>query len=71
MPRFVIKLDQARALHDDFRLEFEGVLRSWAVPKGPWLAAGDKRLAVEVDDHSLSHGDYEGPRVIIGDHGVY
>jgi DNA ligase D-like protein (predicted 3'-phosphoesterase) len=71
MPRYVIQLHQARALHYDFRLEVDGVLRSWAVPKGPSLDPAEKRLAVQVDDHSLSHGDYEGPSVIIWDDGVY
>jgi DNA ligase D-like protein (predicted 3'-phosphoesterase) len=71
MPRFVIQLHQARALHYDFRLEVDGVLRSWAVPKGPSTDPREKRLAVQVPDHSLSHGDYEGPTVIIWDDGVY
>ena len=67
MPRFVIQLHQARALHYDFRLEVDGVLRSWAVPKGPSTDPSEKRLAVQVPDHSLSHGDYEGPNVSIWD----
>jgi DNA ligase D-like protein (predicted 3'-phosphoesterase) len=71
MPRFVIQLHQARALHYDFRLEVDGVLRSWAVPKGPSLDPAEKRLAVQVPDHSLAHGDYEGPDVIIWEDGVY
>src|SRR4051812_43834055 len=71
MPRYVIQLHQARALHYDFRLEVGGVLRSWAVPKGPSTDPAEKRLAVQVDDHSLSHGDYEGPTVIVWDDGVY
>src|SRR4051794_17002508 len=71
MSRFVIQLHQARALHYDFRLEVDGVLRSWAVPKGPSTDPSEKRLAVQVDDHSLSHGDYEGPTVIIWDDGVF
>jgi DNA ligase D-like protein (predicted 3'-phosphoesterase) len=71
MPRYVIQLHQARALHYDFRLEVDGVLRSWAVPKGPSTDPAEKRLAVQVDDHSLAHGDYEGPTVIIWDDGVY
>src|SRR5215213_3645489 len=71
MPRFVIQLHQARALHYDFRLEVEGMLRSWAVPRGPSTDPSEKRLAVQVGDHSLSHGDYEGPTVIIWDDGVY
>jgi DNA ligase D-like protein (predicted 3'-phosphoesterase) len=71
MPRFVIQLHQARALHYDFRLEVDGVLRSWAVPKGPSTDPSEKRLAVEVSDHSMAHADYEGPNVIVWDDGVY
>ena len=71
MPRFVIQHHQARALHFDFRLEVDGVLRSWAVPKGPSTDPRQERLAVQVPDHSLAHGDYEGPTVIIWDDGVY
>jgi DNA ligase D-like protein (predicted 3'-phosphoesterase) len=71
MPRYVIQLHQARALHYDFRLEVDGVLRSWAVPKGPSTDPAEKRLAVQVPDHSLAHGDYEGPNVEIWDRGVY
>ena len=71
MPRFVVQQHAATTLHFDFRLEVDGVLRSWAVPKGPSLDPAEKRLAVEVDDHALSHGDYEGERVIIWDRGSY
>jgi bifunctional non-homologous end joining protein LigD len=71
VPAFVVQHHQARALHFDFRLEVDGVLRSWAVPKGPSMEPADKRLAVEVEDHSLAHGDYEGPTVIIWDRGTY
>jgi len=68
---FVVQLHQATTLHYDFRLEVGGVLRSWAVPKGPSMDPADKRLAVEVDDHSLAHGTYEGPTVVIWDRGSY
>jgi DNA ligase D-like protein (predicted 3'-phosphoesterase) len=60
VPRFVIHQHDARSMHWDFRLEAGGVYRSWAVPRGPSTDPRDKRLAMEVDDHRLSWGDFEG-----------
>jgi DNA ligase D-like protein (predicted 3'-phosphoesterase) len=72
---FVVQEHAATAHHFDFRLEVDGTMRSWAIPKGPSLDPAVKRLAVEVADHTTAHNAFEGTlganRVIVWDHGTY
>jgi DNA ligase D-like protein (predicted 3'-phosphoesterase) len=72
---FVVQEHQATAHHYDLRLEVDGVMRSWAVPKEPSMDPAVKRLAIEVEDHSLAHNDFEGELdggwVKIWDRGTY
>jgi DNA ligase D-like protein (predicted 3'-phosphoesterase) len=72
---FVVQEHQATAHHWDLRLEVDGVMRSWAVPKGPSMDPAQKRLAVQVEDHGKSHNDFEGRAgeggVIVWDRGAY
>jgi DNA ligase D-like protein (predicted 3'-phosphoesterase) len=72
---FVVQEHEATAHHYDLRLEVDGVMRSWAVPKGPSMDPAQKRLAVQVEDHGMSHNDFEGKAgeggVIVWDRGTY
>lgn len=72
---FVVQEHAATAHHFDLRLEVDGEMRSWAVPKGPSMDPAVKRLAVQVEDHSIAHNDFEGPTegggVIVWDRGSY
>jgi DNA ligase D-like protein (predicted 3'-phosphoesterase) len=80
MGQFVIQEHYARSHHFDFRLEKDGVFKSWAVPKGVPLTEGTRRLAIQVDDHALDFGDFEGIipegqygacKISIWDKGIY
>jgi DNA ligase D-like protein (predicted 3'-phosphoesterase) len=72
---YVVQEHAATAHHFDLRLEVEGVMRSWAVPKGPSMDPAVKRMAIEVEDHSIEHNTFEGPTdggaVIVWDRGTY
>lgn len=72
---FVVQEHQASTHHFDLRLQVDGAMRSWAVPKGPSMDPAVKRLAVQVEDHGMAHNDFEGPTehggVIVWDRGSY
>ncbi|TDD55442.1 3'-phosphoesterase [Kribbella antibiotica] len=70
-PIFVVQLHDARRLHYDVRLEVDGVLKSWAVPRGPSLDPVVKRLAIFTTDHDLEYASHESSNVIVWDAGVY
>jgi bifunctional non-homologous end joining protein LigD len=71
VPRFVVQEHHATSLHWDFRLERDGVAPSWAVPKGVPEERGVRRLAVQVDDHTVAYMSHEGANVQIWDRGDY